>query len=195
MPGIATFIACGAFPGQRFEVVNRVTVSSAGATLVASSRWEQGNGKIFAAIVSLDSPMDSPGSDDLSSSDVLGATTLLIPSQERVSENVAAKLLLDLDPGWYAIVLGSGRFGATAQAGVTLMPLAGQLLPIGGFGDSPTGWFNDTFGAIDDELLTQRMFVDTELVPEPATSVVLVTVYLCLFGRKARWEGGEAFFS
>jgi hypothetical protein len=71
-----------------------------------------GNSKVFAAIVALTGPDDFPDSVDLSTPDVLGHALLPVP-EDGLSFLNDAELTVNLTPGWYAIVYGSGRFGAT----------------------------------------------------------------------------------
>ena len=70
-------------------------------------------GQIFGAIVRLDDFSDVPDSFDLSTPDVLGVSLLTPPG---CSNEVSAPLSLELEPGTYALVFGSGLFGATGAA-------------------------------------------------------------------------------
>jgi hypothetical protein len=70
-----------------------------------------GNNEIFGAIVRVNSQSDKP---DLSSN-LLGSTLITLPTGQDV-ENVSGPLSLTLTPGWYALVFGTGQFGATGQA-------------------------------------------------------------------------------
>jgi hypothetical protein len=116
-PGAAAsgpFLNSTQFYGVRFQVFNAVdTESIAGQFLRQQS---QPSGGVFGAIVKLSGPGDFPDSLDLSTSDVLGGTVLTPPVQPALSAVVSAPLAVHLDPGYYALVYGSGLFGATGQA-------------------------------------------------------------------------------
>lgn len=97
------------FLGVNFEVTTPVIVRSIGGHFLKFT-----DGPIFGAIVALTGQYDVPDAPDLSSDDVLGVTLFETPSP---SDNVAGNLPLILKPGWYAVMFGSGRFGATGEAG------------------------------------------------------------------------------
>jgi hypothetical protein len=103
----ATNVNSAVFPGVRFELTLPVITSQVGGHFVSQS-----GGTFFGAIVSLDGPGDFPNSSDLSSSDVLGAAVLSFPE---TSAEVSGGLSLSLSPGWYALVFGSGLFGANGD--------------------------------------------------------------------------------
>ena len=99
-------VAASQFIASRFYVPAPARTSRIGGTLV-------GSGNVFGAIVALTGPNDFPDSYDLSTSDVLG--TALIPAATAAPYIVSAPLNVALTAGWYAIVFGSGRFGATGS--------------------------------------------------------------------------------
>ncbi len=72
-------------------------------------------GQVYAGVVALAGQFDIPDSTDLSTPDVVGVT-LLTPISP--SANVSANLVLTLPPGWYALVFGSGLFGATGALAI-----------------------------------------------------------------------------
>jgi len=108
--GAYNVVDSASFLGVNFQITSTVTTGSVGGHL---NDFDEG-APIFGAIVALDGPSDVPNSSDLSSGDLLGAA-LIAPLDP--SENVAGNLRLRLTPGWYALVLGSGRFGASGEAG------------------------------------------------------------------------------
>lgn len=95
------------FVGVRFELTQSVVTSQIGGHFVSGT-----NSSFFGAIVALADKDDFPNSGDLSSPDVLGTAVLTFPT---VSAETLGDLALPLDPGWYALVFGSGHFGATGS--------------------------------------------------------------------------------
>lgn len=146
------------FPGVRFELTQPIRTSSIGGHFAS-----QANGEFFGAIVALDDENDFPNSNDLSTPDVLGTTMLTFPNP---SAEVSGDLSLHLDPGWYALVFGSGLFetsgsGGAVRNGVDL----GDPAYIG-YGPN-LQWFNlDIFQNPFDN---HRFVITGTLVPEPAT--------------------------
>jgi hypothetical protein len=116
--------------------------------------------------VKLEDQNDFPDSGDLSTSDVLGATILNFPDP---SAEVFGNLELHLDPGWYALVFGSGLFGAAGLGGALLnnpdigAPSYIAFLPNGGWTDLSTlpGPFENF-----------RLVVQGKVVPEPASEIL-----------------------
>ena len=92
----------------RFEVSGLVRTSQIGGLVGSFGE----NAQVFGAIVALTDRDDVPDSVDLSTPDVLGHT--LVRATEPASVN-AGKLAVELSEGWYAIVFGTGRFGATSD--------------------------------------------------------------------------------
>ena len=68
---------------------------------------------VFGALVRLSNAADFPDSADLSTPDVLGAARILSfgPDFSLGTGVFSQSLSVSLDPGWYALVFGSGRFG------------------------------------------------------------------------------------
>ncbi len=93
------------FVGVRFELVEQFLTTAIGGHFASSP----GGGSYFGAIVALDGPEDLPDSSNLSTPDVIGTTTMLFPHP---SADVMSSLSIRLEPGWYALVFGSGLFGA-----------------------------------------------------------------------------------
>jgi len=104
-------ISSDRFLAVNFEITETTTIGSIGGHIIDRSGTHS---PVFGAIVALSGPEDTPDSTDLSTSDVVGAT-LLVPRDR--SDNLLGELVIELSPGWYALVLGSGLFGATGFAG------------------------------------------------------------------------------
>ncbi len=177
--------------GVRFELLERTQVTRIGGHFIQSpiSQTET----IFGAVVALEHGTDFPDSTDLSTPDVLGSTSILLPS---LSNNVAGSLSLDLKPGWYALVYGSGLFG-TEGSGVALggssseanssyfigaltiilgnpVDQADQPIQLDFWRTSPSSFSN------------QRFFVEGTAVPEPSSMTVLTfSVVLTMAFRRA----------
>ncbi|HEX6961299.1 MAG TPA: PEP-CTERM sorting domain-containing protein, partial [Lacipirellula sp.] len=100
----------GFFPGIGFRVQRTTQISQVGAYL-------SGSGSVFAAIVELedDNQYSLPNPYDLSGDDVLGTTLLELPPGFDGAD-VTGDLSLTLEPGAYALILGSGKFGADGDA-------------------------------------------------------------------------------
>lgn len=163
------------FNGVRFELTQPAVTSRVGGHFVADP--PRGT-SFFGAIVRLDNEMDFPNSDDLSTPDVLGATLLTFPNP---SSEVFGELAVRLDPGWYALIFGSGLFGATGRGGALLNnPDIGTPDYIGhqpGF-----GWYD--YSGLPGPFQNFRLVVEGNVVPEPssiATVLVAVAFLLRLF--------------
>ena len=99
------------FSGVRFELTEPAEIGSIGGMF--SSRED---GTIFGAVVELPGGFSYPDPPDLSGNDVLGTTLLELPPFIDGIQDISAPLELSLDPGWYALMFGSGKFGATGNA-------------------------------------------------------------------------------
>lgn len=110
VPGLS--IDNAAHGGARFYLDTPVLVEEVGGHFVKLAGTT--GGTFYGAIVRLDSETDLPDSRDLSTPDVLGSTVIGFPD---VSSDVYGELDLRLEPGWYGVVFGSGRFGANGVGG------------------------------------------------------------------------------
>jgi hypothetical protein len=163
------------FSGVRFELSDPVLTSRVGGHFVADPRLDSTS--FFGAIVRLESGTDFPNSGDLSTSDVVGATLLTFPHP---SAEVFGNLAVRLNPGWYALVFGSGLFGATGGGAAVLNnPDIGSPTY---FGHQPSsGWFeiSPPHGPFENF----RLVVEGIVVPEPSsvtTSLLLVAFFVPL---------------
>jgi hypothetical protein len=152
----STNVSPNVYVGVRFEITQPVKTEQVGGHFV-----DDLGGTFFGAVVKLDDASDFPNSEDLSTADVLGVTHLTFPV---ASAEVYGNLSLSLQPGWHAVVFGTGRFGTSANGGATR-----NNLDIGDpsyIGFEPNlKWSNlDIFGSFFDN---HRFVVIGELVPEP----------------------------
>jgi hypothetical protein len=160
------------FPGVRFHLDQPAMTTQVGGHFVAAS-----GGTFFGAIVKLDDANDFPNSGDLSTPDVLGTTVIAFPTP---SAEVFGNLALPLDPGWYALVFGSGLFG-TNGVGVAVR----NGMDIGNpayIGYDPNlQWFNLDLLALP--FNNHRFVIDGHIVPEPQ-SVILAFIAVFAFSHR-----------
>ncbi len=169
VPG--TNISSFAFNGVRFRLNQPVITTEIGGHFVAPT-----TGTFFGAIIALDDENDFPNSGDLSTSDVLGATLLTFPVS---SAEVFGQLPLSLDSGWYALVFGSGLFGATADGGAVRNGVDIEDPAYIAF--QPPRWSNLT-SLFDNH----RFVVKGTVVPEPSTIALVVFASLLSFWIRVR---------
>ncbi len=103
-----------AFTGVRFELGQPAIVEKVGGHFVGPPNQV---GTFFGAIVQLEDESDFPDSDDLSTPDVLGTTTIPFPEP---SAEVYGEMSLPLDRGWCGLVFGGALFGAVGSGGAPL---------------------------------------------------------------------------
>lgn len=160
----ASVVASDVFAGVRFQLTEPVVTSQVGGHFV-----DRSNGTFFGAIVRLDNENDFPNSGDLSTPDVLGAAVLIFPVP---SAEVFGNLAIALDPGWYALVFGSGLFGAAGDGAAPLNnPDIGSPTYIAFQPGAVSGW-----GVLLNPIFRNfRFVVNGQVVPEPST-VGLISV-------------------
>ena len=166
------------YVGVRFEVTAPATTTQVGTHLVIAPFAYYGNDKVFAALVELSGPEDLPDSVSLSTPDVLGAALLTLPI---LSAEVSAPLTVSLSPGWYSLVVGSGRFGASGFGVVTRNNFdVGRPSYFHRFG---TRYFD--VGGLSDI----RLFVDA--IPEPPTLPSILLALGCIHLGPLRWRNAK----
>ena len=157
------------FLGTRFRLESPATARRIGGHFFGNVT---GPGDIFGAIVPLSDTGELPSEFDLSGAQApAGHTLITLPGGTPASDEFAGDLVLDLDPGHYALLFGSGLFGAT------------------GFGGAPRGdpsVGDPSYFVVDDGQIFEggfsdaRFFVDT--VPEPSTLVCALIALACYAG-------------
>jgi len=164
-----TNISTFAYNGVRFEFTQPVLTDKIGGHFVAATE-----GTFFGAIVELNGASDFPNSGDLSTPDVVGHALLAFPSS---SAEVFSDLKLALTPGWYALVFGSGLFGATTDGGAVRNGMdIGNPSYIAFQPSSAFGWVNIT------TFPNHRFVVKGVVVPEPGVlALVSITLPSILF--------------
>jgi hypothetical protein len=99
------------FLGWRFQLNSTFQVTEIGGHL-SGSFFSRGNNQIFGAIVSLSAPNALPQGDPFQPGEVVASTTFT-PSFP--SSDVTVPLSVTLNPGNYALIFGSGLFGASGE--------------------------------------------------------------------------------
>jgi hypothetical protein len=170
-----TNVNSAVFIGVRFELSQPVVTTQVGGHFASGSP-----GAFFGAIVKLDDANDFPDSTNLSTPDVLGKTTLTFPNP---STEVFGNLNLSLNPGWYALVFGSGLFGTTGLGGTVEngVDIGTPTYLSWQFGNS--GWSVP----INPIFRNYRFVVQGALVPEPsaiANAVLAPLLFLIIRRRK-----------
>jgi hypothetical protein len=100
------------WPGFSFEVSKAGTIRQIGLYVVQDGG---SSGTAFVAVVALTGPTDQVDSIDLSTSDVLGTGLITLPPSGTGAIVTTTLPALQLTPGWYAVVFGLAKFGATAS--------------------------------------------------------------------------------
>ena len=179
----ATNINSNVFTGVRFQLSQSVITTQVGGHFVSQS-----NGIFFGAVVKLESENDFPNSNNLSTSDVLGTSTLTFPSP---SAEVFGNLNLSLEPGWYALVFGSGLFGTSGDGAAPRNNLdLGNPTYIGW--QPGTGWLDLT--SLSTIFQNHRFVVLGDVVPECASSILMIVAAL-LLSSKTRWRKMNSYQS
>lgn len=160
------------FSGVRFELSALAQTTRVGGHFVADPRIATTS--FFGAIIRLDDGTDFPDSGDLSTADVVGATVLAFPHP---SAEVFSDLEVTLDPGWYALVFGSGLFGASGiGAAVLNNPDVGNPSYIAFQPCCASEW-----GNLSPVFRNSRLVVEGNVIPEPpAVAIWLIAMPLAL---------------
>ena len=152
----ATNVNTHVYTGVRFQLTQSVLTTQIGGHFV-----DRNNGSFFGAIVALDNENDFPDSGDFSTPDFLGSTILDFPVP---SAEVFGNLSLSLNPGWYALVFGSGHFGTTGDGAA----------PSNNHNIGNPDYIGFQTGAGWGSRLSGRRFVITgTIIPEPATLLLI----------------------
>jgi len=161
-------VSSAVFDGVRFELTAPAVIFEIGGHFVAPT-----SSTFFGAIVKLDDDVDFPNSGDLSTPDVLGVTLLTFPAP---SAEVFGNLALSLDPGWYALVFGSGLYGA---AGNGAMPLNNPDIGTQSYIAFVSSHWKNSAPTDGFEFKDFRFVVKGSIIPEPNT-LCLTVLILCL---------------
>ncbi len=162
----ASTISPFVFTGVRFHLDQPAIATQVGGHFAAPAA-----GTFFGAVVALDDSNDFPDSSDLSTPDVLGHALLNFTSS---SAEVFGVLSLSLDTGWYALVFGSGLYGAVGSGGAPANnPDIGEPTYIAVHPGSGVSWIDLATFVTD-----LRFVVKGTIVPEPSTPALVVLAML-----------------
>ncbi len=171
----ATNINGSVFTGVRFQLTQPAITTQIGGHFV-----DRNNGTFFGAIVALDDESDFPDSGDLSTDDVLGSTELTFPVP---SAEVFGDLNLALEPGWYALVFGSGLLGTNGNGAATRNNSdVGDPVYIGW--QNGEGWLNIT--TLSTIFVDHHFIVKGIAVPESSTTALFLTFSLVYASKRNR---------
>jgi len=151
------------FVGARFEIDQPVRTTRIGGHFVGHPL--NPSNEFFGALIHLENETDFPNSNDLSSPDVLGVAILTFPD---LSDEVFGELSTAIDPGWYAVIFGSGFYGTNA-VGVALRNGVDNGMQSYIAWQSGTGWRE-----LSSLFNNQYFVVEGTIIPEPATSILLL---------------------
>lgn len=107
-----TSITMNQHPGWRFEIAQPLQVQSVGGHLLS---YPDNPGNIFAAIVRLSSIDAMPLGSPFTPEEIVATTTYRPPFP---SAEITTPLSATLRPGAYALVFGTGLFGATSEGAI-----------------------------------------------------------------------------
>jgi hypothetical protein len=139
--------------GARFSLNNAVQVQAIGGNM-----YDIDGGSLFGAIFPISGPNAMPSGSPFDVAP-LAEVTFTLPIY--ADADVSIPLSVELQPGNYALIFGSGQFGAT---GVGAMPTDNPDIP----GQTPFfGWWNNQWN--NDSVSNMRFVVYGAAVPEPGT--------------------------
>jgi len=138
------------FIGSRFYIDRTAQVTAIGGHLTEGT-----TGNMFGAIVRIHNSTDFPDGEPFESGEVV-ASVVFDPGYP--SSDYRVPLSVELAPGWYVLVFGSGWLGSTPGEGV--MPDYGQTdLP----GSSYIGWADDIWfdtGSLQARFVVEGYYLD-----------------------------------
>lgn len=169
-------VASTQFMGSRFTLNQTMVIDHIGGHL---RQFE--NGSLFGAIVRLTSPTALPIGTPFDLGEVLAHTTF---TTTFLSSDLLIPLSVTLNPGNYALIFGSGLFGAT---GIGSMALTNTDIP---GSDSYFFWDGRTFQNSvprwrNNSLNNLRFVVTGNPIPEPGTMLLVATGIVGLIA----WRG------
>jgi len=169
-------VTANVFSGVRFQLSKPVKITRVGGHFVDDTRTDS---TFFGALARLESDTDFPDSGDLSTPDVVGETTLAFPDP---STEVFGDLELLLEPGWYALVFGSGLFGATGS-GAAVLNNPDIRSPSYIAHQTGSGWLE--LSTLPGPFRNFRLVVEGIVIPEPSSLALVLLTISCLLGYRS----------
>lgn len=155
-PADSTFCSCGQsassdfYAAINFQITETVTTGRIGGHI-----RNYGDGTpVFGALFRIDAEFDRVTLADFNGKRLLGVTRIQPPD---VFADASGNLRVTLEPGWYAMVLGAGRFGTTGRADLDFIE------PLQFSSRNYSIRASDGSISVGD---TARLFVDTDPLPE-----------------------------
>ncbi len=171
----STGVESNVFSGVRFEIEKPILVTKIGGHFIGHP-LNPSNG-FFGALIQLENKTDFPDSGNLSTADVLGVTTITFPETSGV---VFGDLTAMLDPGWYAMVFGSGLFGTSAVGSAIRNGIDDGLQSYIAW-QPGVGWFE-----MSSSFVNHYFVVEGHIIPEPSTISLLGTCGIVLLLKHRR---------
>jgi hypothetical protein len=168
------------FVGVRFQITTPAVTSKIGGHFVGGFDSEP----FFGAIVSLTDGSDFPDSSDFSTPDRIGQALLNFPHP---SDEVYADLVVTLDPGWYALVVGSGALGANGTGGAVRTGSDINSPSYISWQTGSTGWFNLADLSEFHVFNNHRFVVDGQFIPEPSSLAIAILTFGVMRPRSRRY--------
>jgi len=174
-------LAVGTNPvGVTFRLLQRTALSEIGI-------HARGNGTqtVYGALYRIATPDTVP---DVAGDNRLVGTTLLQPAA--TNTDVAGPLAATLEPGWYAITVGTGRYGATAATWAVTLPNVCATWPCPTQAGQTVGPYtvNATTNARSLQGTTVRVFARGQALP-PAPPAA--TDFLVESARPSAWKSTQ----
>ncbi|MBA8889611.1 putative repeat protein (TIGR01451 family) [Dokdonella fugitiva] len=174
-------LAVGVNPvGITFRLLQRTELSEIGI-------YARGNGtqSVYGALYRIATPDTVP---DVAGDSRLVGTTLLQPST--TTADVAGPLAVTLEPGWYAITTGTGRYGATASTWAITLPNVCATWPCPTQAGQTVGPYtvNATTNARSLQGTTVRIFARGQALPPSPSSP---TDFLVESARVSAWKSTQ----
>ena len=167
------------FVATRIQLQDIVHITSIGATMFAVNE----NATFFVAVLQLPHATSLPSGSPFDGSETL-ATTII--AGEAI-DDYWGTTDLTLNPGYYAIIIGGGEFGATGFGGVPsnntdhlwasyfVWTDVDPMIPFGEFAPFSNGsWSEGGVGGY-------RIFLEGTVIPEPSTGILVLFGFLTVW--------------
>lgn len=168
------------FVGTRFHLDNPTEVQQIGGTIAGT-----GNNSIFGAIVSLNSPTAFPSGNPFDTAPL--AVTVFQTQWTPSAYDIRTPLEVTLAPGDYALVFGSGLFGATGTgvASISNIDVPGSsCLVYNNWNPPSASWYNYDPNWTGNGPM--RFVVEGVVVPEPGSAALLALGAVLALRRRIR---------